>query len=126
RIRVYSTTTPANVLVSTIDKLINIQSGGFITFDNISFTGANNGIYFCSSPGLTIENCNFDFNYNGIYGNNCGESSANFKLQNSTINHSNNNAIDLPSETTGAVITNNVIKNSGVLIGMSGSGDGKA
>src|SRR6185437_7595975 len=44
----------------------------------------------------------------------------------STINHSNNNAIDLPSETAGAVITNNVIKNSGVLIGMSGSGDGKA
>ncbi|KAA9039312.1 T9SS type A sorting domain-containing protein [Ginsengibacter hankyongi] len=126
KIRVYSTNAPTNVLVSSIDKLVNIQSGGYITFSNLSFTGANDGIYFCSSPGLTIENCSFDFNYNGIYGNDCGGSSANFKLQNSIINHSNNNAIDLPSETIGAVISNNVIKNSGILIGMSGSGDGKA
>ncbi len=127
KIDVYSTSSPTNVQASSVDTLITMFRENYITFDNLSFTGANFDAFFIEScTHVTIINCNINFSYNGIHGGNYGgSSSANFILKNSTINHTNNNGIDLPSEFTSAMVSNNLVKNTGVIPGMGGSGDGK-
>lgn len=125
KIRVYSSSAPTNVQVSTKDTLIYMAYSNYITFNNLSFTGANSHaiwIYSCSN--LTLKGCTVDFSYNGITGQNFGKSSANFVLQNSTINHSNNNAIVLSDEFSSASISNNKITNTALFNGAGGSGDG--
>ena len=69
---------------------------------------------------ITVQNCSIDFCYNGILGEQFGGSqlSSNFTLQNSIINHTNNNALDLTIEFSNATISNNIIKNTGMLVGM--------
>ena len=37
KLRIYSTSTPANVQISTVDNLVYISGYNYITFDNISF-----------------------------------------------------------------------------------------
>ncbi len=126
KIQVYSLSSPANVQVSTVDTLVYIRYKNYITFTDLTFAGANfSGLYIGSCSNLTIQNCSIDFCNNGIYGGNWGSSSGNFILQNSTINHTNNNGVSTTSEFTGASITGNTIKNSGMLPGMGGNGDGQ-
>ncbi len=126
KIQVYSLSSPANVEVSTIDTLVYIRYKNYITFTDLTFTGANfSGLYIGSCSNLTIQNCSIDFCNNGIFGGNWGSSSGNFILKNSTVNHTNNNGVGTTSEFTGASITGNTIKNSGMLPGMGGNGDGQ-
>lgn len=50
----------------------------------------------------------------------------NFGIENCTVANSNNNGIDLGfNGSNNATIRNNLIKNTSVLTGMGGSGDGK-
>ncbi len=126
KIRVYSTSSAINVQVASLDTLVFMTYKNYITFDNISFRGANGeAFYIGSSSNITIQNSSIDFCYDGIFGADLGSSSANFKLQNSTINHSNNDAVKITKEFTNATISNNIIKNTGMIAGMGGSGDNK-
>jgi hypothetical protein len=117
KIRIYSTTTPSNVKVATIEALVTINSN-YLSFSNISFTGAN-GVVFWKQPntgfktGLTITNCSFS--YNGIsaayvYVNN-------FTFSNNTVTESNTNAVASTASST-AVISYNTISNIGLYPGM--------
>lgn len=127
KIRIYNTTTPTNVRVATIDTLVYMRFRNYITFDNLSIQGSNKDAFvILSSSNVTIQNCNIDYSgYDAIWGNqNNGQSSGNFVLKNTTINHTNNNAINLANEFTAPLITNNIIKNTGVVVGVGGSGDG--
>ena len=99
----------------------------YITFDNLSFQGSNkNAFVILSSSNITIQNCIINYSGgNAIWGNhNFGRPSSAFVLKNSTINNTNNVAIKLASEFAGALISNNTIKNTGMIVGMGGSGDG--
>ena len=126
KIRIYSTGTPSNVQVSTVDTLVNMLYRNNITFSNLSFVGANKSAFYIGScSNLTIQNCSIDFAYNGISSGNWGQSSANFILKNSTLNHTYNNGVSTTNEFVNASITNNTIKNTGLLPGMGGSGDGR-
>ena len=126
KLRIYSASSPTNVQVSSVDNLVYMTYKHYLTFDHISFTGANSSAFYIgSSDNLSLQNISMNFNYNGILGQNWGSSSANFVFQNSNINHTNNNALNLPGEFTGATISNNVIQNTGMIAGMGGSGDGK-
>jgi len=127
KIRVYSTTTPSNVQVATKDTLVYMKFRNYITFDNLTIQGSNKDAFvILASSYVTIQNCSIDFSgTDAIWGNqNWGSSSGSFILKNSTIAHTNNNAINLASEFTGALISHNTIKNTGMIVGMGGSGDG--
>ncbi len=127
KIKIYSTSTPSNVQVSTLSNLVYAVNRNNIVFNGIKFSGANSDAFYLGNfSQSTIQSCYFDFNYNTISGYEYGGSSPNITITGCTINHTNNNAIGLTSEFAGAKITNNLIKNSGVLPGMSGSGDGQA
>ena len=90
KIRIYSTGSPANVEVSTLDNLVYMIGKSNLTFDGIDFTGSNKrAFYIGSCSNVTIQNCNF--NYHGLYaiwgGNNYGSPSANFNFNHNTVNH---------------------------------------
>ena len=124
KLQMYSTSSPTNVQVSTIDILVNMKGTDNITFSNISFTGSNKAAFAINfSPHLNIFNCNIDFSgMNAIItrGGKCGS----FKLVNSTINHTNNNAIDLGGASPNCLLSYDTIKNTGMIAGMGASADG--
>lgn len=129
KIRIYSTSSPVNVQVSTIDTLVTIRPTsiflGYITFDGISFTGANIYAFSVSSAhDITIKNCSINFSgKNAVWGGqNRGAASSNFIFQDNTVNHTNNIALNLESEFAGALISRNTISNTGLQIGMGGDG----
>ncbi|MGN6541546.1 MAG: PKD domain-containing protein, partial [Ginsengibacter sp.] len=127
KIRIYSNLQPSGIQLSTLANVLYGVNKNYIRIDSMSFTGANTDAFYLGNVGnWTIQNCTFDFNYNGIKGYQYGGSSSNLLISNCLVNHSNNNAISLSPEFAGAIISNNVIKNSGLLLGMSGSGDGQA
>lgn len=126
KISVYNIGAPTNVKLATRDTLVYIVNKSYITFDGLSFTGANGqAFYLGNASNLTIKNCTFDFNYNAIAGYQFGGSSSNLLIDSCTFNHTNNNAINLPSEFAGATITNNTIKNTGMISGLAASGQSR-
>lgn len=123
KLKIYSTSMPSNVQISTIDTLVTIKLKSYITFENITFEGANkNAFVILSSNDVTINYCNINHTgVDAIWGSqNWGRTSNNFKLMNSTISETNNNAIILADEFTNALISNNNISNTGVNAGMGG------
>ena len=126
KLRIYSTATPAGVQIATLDSLVVLTGRSYITFDNISFQGANTqSIQINHSPNVTIQNCDINFSgREGIFGSKTG-SSLYLLIQNCTINHINNNGIDIPKvDFDNATIRLNTIKNCGVYYGMIDRGDG--
>jgi hypothetical protein len=127
---VYSTSAPS-VQVSSIDTLVLINHKDYITFDNISFTGAN--IYTLkvdTSHNLTIKNCSI--NYAGSFGV-WASKSRNIVIDNDTIQNCYNIGLLLGFHRTNvtgiaidsckkATITNNIIKNIGTVAGMASHG----
>ena len=115
KIQMYSTSSPTNVQVSTVDILVNIKGADYITFSNISFKGSNKASFAINfSPHLNIFKCSID--YSGINaiitrGGRCGS----FKMVNSTINHTNNNAIDLGGASPNCMLSYDTIKNTGII-----------
>src|SRR6185312_2157728 len=125
KLRIYSSSTPQNVQLASIDNLLYSAYKNNVTIQNVSFTGANNAAFYIGScANMEIRNCSTDYCYNGLLGANFGGSSNNFRFENCMLNHSNNNGINLTNEFTNAFVSNNTIQNSGVLLGMFGSGGG--
>ena len=57
KLRIYSTSTPTNVQITTKDTLAYMKYRSYITFDNLSFKGANkNAFVILSSNHITIQN----------------------------------------------------------------------
>ena len=127
KIDIYETGKPPMVQVSTIDTLVNIQFQNDISFDNISFTGANAyAFWITGSKRIVIRHCKLDLNYNGVRGQNSGHgNSSGFIFTSDSVLHTNNNAVDMASEFSADTITNNLIRNTGIFPGMGGSGDGQ-
>ena len=121
KLRIFSVGTPTNVKVSTISDVVFISTKNFITFDNINFQGSNTRTFaILSSANITIKNCNIDYNgKDAVFGNqNLGSPSSTFKLLTSSIGYTNNIAVNLSDEFTGALISNNSITNTGMYDGM--------
>lgn len=126
KLSVYSTSEPTDVKLATRDTLVYIVNKSYITFDGIDFTGANGQVFYLGNTShLTIKNCDFDFNYNGIKGYQFGGTSSNMLIDSCTFNYTNNNAIDLTSEFAGATITHNLIQNTGMIEGLASSGQSR-
>ncbi|MGE5394960.1 MAG: right-handed parallel beta-helix repeat-containing protein, partial [Candidatus Saccharibacteria bacterium] len=116
KLRIYSATTPQNVKIATIQDLVTMHAS-YITFDNLTLTGANNcGIYNydANTSYLNIQNSTISFSGNkGVQVWN-----EHFTMENSVISDSNNAGLDLPAGNSNAIIRNNTIQNSGVFAGM--------
>lgn len=129
KLRIFSSSSPTGVKVATIDTLVTMGwNRGFITFDNISFIGSNKDHFVIKScPSVTIQNCQFDFaGKDVIWGAINGGSpfSPNFIFDNNSVNHTNNNVLNLREEFTNALIKNNTINNTALFPGMGASGEG--
>ena len=123
KIRIYYTSTPPPIQVSTVTNLINLVYTNNpiktnITINNINFTGAEGNlmnIYYCYN--LTISNCNFSY---------AGINAIEFKyaknliIQNCTINDVNMIGIHESNCSLNDYITikNNTLKRIGINAGM--------
>ena len=116
KIRIYSISTPVNVKVSTVDTLVNLNQKNYITFDNLSFQGSNVATFqLYLGQNIAIQNCSID--YSGCTAVQC-RGSIYPTIRNTTINHTNDNAIRLDYSSRNAYVGNNIIKNTGILPGM--------
>lgn len=126
KLSVYSTTTPANVQIATLDTLIvlPIYSHDY-TFQNIIFTGCNDAVVNINSvSNLTFDSCTFQFNYDVTNEANWGENSDNLIIQNCEFYDISNSAIKKSTEATNSKILNNTFRRIGMIPGAGGSGDG--
>lgn len=113
------------VKVSSIDQIASLLGRNYITFDNLTFEGANlYAVQISNSDYVTVQNCNIRFTGNtAIYGPWNG-TSPDCKILNNTISNSNNIGIRLMGDHTNAVVSGNKVSASGLIIGMGLSGDG--
>ena len=111
----------SKVEVSVVDTLVEMKYADYIGFDGIALEGANvNAFDIGSSSHVTLQSCDIDFSgKTAIWGSSYyGLNSDHFKLEASTIDHTNNDAIDLGGEFVDAAIRHNTIRNTGLIGGM--------
>jgi parallel beta-helix repeat protein len=117
KLKVYSTSQPANVQVSTIETLLTNASKNYITLDGISFIGSNgDNIVFSSASYFTIQNCTINYSgLDGIYSS--WSNGSNLIVENCTIDNSNNNGIGTTPYLINCTIRSNTVTNSGIIFG---------
>ena len=113
KIRIYSTTSPTNVQVTTVSNLLSSNGYDYITVDGIDFTGANStALYFASSTDNSkVQNCNVSFA--GSYG--IDMNGVNGIINNNTVNDCGSAGIFKGG--TGGTVTNNTVRNIGIVEG---------
>ena len=121
KLSIYSTSTPTNINVPTVQTAISCNSKQYITFDNLDIRGFNStGINTTSQTGITIQNCDFSFiGQDGIYayGN-----SGNLIVTNCTFSNINSRGIH-GGASSNATITYNTLNRIGFYAGMGGNED---
>ncbi|MCU7550617.1 Ig-like domain-containing protein [Chitinophagaceae bacterium LB-8] len=118
----FGSSTPSSyqVKASVLTNVVYISGYNYITFDNLTFEGANDdALYIKSSTGTQVLNCNIlNTGNNGIE----ATSTTKLLVENSTIDYSNNNGIFLTGGNSYTTIRSNAIKNSGIFAGMGFNG----
>jgi len=113
--------TTKTVKVGTTDNLVNITSKSYITFENLTFEGANvNAIELQTTPGIVVQNCTVQYiGRNGIYIT-TSSVGATLIVDNCLIQQVLQAGIlDRGSGTSGSLlwVKNNTIKNIGMIHG---------
>jgi parallel beta-helix repeat protein len=111
-----------NVQTSVIDYLAYVNGRDYITFDQLSFEGANlAALYVFDAQHITVQNCNVD-----LSGTNAitASFSTYVTVENCSINQSLNDAIVLTWGCPDSSIRRNTIKNTALMAGMGSSGTG--
>lgn len=130
KIRIYSTSMPGTVKVSTIDTLVYTKQNDNINFDSLDFIGSNkDAIVYPGSQNIHITNCGFYFHGKDViwcYMNLGANSASGFVFDNNIVNHVNNNVFVVATESTGGHIGDNILKNVGLQQGMAADGSDKS
>ncbi|HEY1870914.1 MAG TPA: hypothetical protein VGG71_07645, partial [Chitinophagaceae bacterium] len=96
KIRMYfgsSSPSSYSIMASAATNNVTISSKAYITFANLSFTGANAKAFnIVSSNNILINNC--DIAFVGINGISANSSCSSINVSNSTFSNINNNGID--------------------------------
>src|SRR6185312_8423342 len=123
KIRIYNTTTPSNVQVSSIDELVLLSGLNWVTFDGITFEGANSNLLENrNSKNIVIQNCSLLFaGQKAIYINGAASSNESMTINGNIFSDNNENAILTGSYTSTILIENNSITNTGMIPGMGTS-----
>ena len=118
KLRIYSTSSPTNVKISTLDDLVTIN-GSNITIQNIDFVGSNSKTFnITGSTYDKIQNCNISFSGgDAIFGGYIDN--TNFTVEGCTITDSNNGGIGIAKYFTNVIIRSNTITNTGTIYGAS-------
>lgn len=124
---VYMGASALNARVSTVDTIVNFggKNGQAIrsnlTIENISIEGGNEfGVFGWDGVNITVKNCDVKYCTDGIYLWNI----TNSLIDGNLVENSNNNGITARGRVSlPTVIRNNTIRNSGLVPGMSRSGD---
>lgn len=115
KLRIYSTSSPSNVQIATIENLVSIDVKSYVVFDNLAIKGSNSAGINCLEYGgnnLTIQNCDVSFaGQQGIV-----SLENNSTIQNNTVNYAN--SLGIYTSQPNCLIQNNTIKNINMLEGM--------
>ncbi len=120
KIRIYSTSQPANVKVASVDNLL-IINGDYITIDGINLLGANGNVIYTASTTVdhvNIQNCSVLYAGNATLQLRC----AYFDVQNNTIAYANNKGVSL-DRCSNVTFKNNNIHDISILAGMGNTGN---
>jgi len=121
KIQLYSSGTPSNIQVATVDNLITINGYNYITFNGLSFIGSNSSlIHITNATYITVQNCSIDYSGKDAITGDGMQPSTGLTVKNCSINHSNNYGITLRNTFNYATIQSNTINNTGWVPGMSG------
>ncbi|MCQ6956328.1 right-handed parallel beta-helix repeat-containing protein [Mucilaginibacter aquariorum] len=115
---------PSAVIVKTssVANLVDIRRSNYITFEDISFTGSGkNSFNIIQAKGITIKNCSM---VNSGAEAILASYSPFLSVQDCLINNSLSGGINLDAGCINASISNNTIKNTGLMAGMGKSGTG--
>jgi parallel beta-helix repeat protein len=119
KLDIYSSSTPANVKISTVNVLFDLTSKSYLSFDNLDIRGSVGRLTVVTgSSNITFTNCDLsNAGSDAVYG---GSGTSYFDFENCTINNSNHTAITLDglASTSNAIIRNNNINNSAMNPGM--------
>ncbi|WP_342645887.1 right-handed parallel beta-helix repeat-containing protein [Mucilaginibacter sp. CSA2-8R] len=112
----FSVTTP------TVSNLVDIKRFNYVTFENLTFTGAgNNSFNIVQSKKITIKNCNINMTgAEAIFAN----YSPYITVENCKINHSLSSGLNFDAGCINSIISNNRINNTGLIAGAGKSGSG--
>ncbi|RZK25682.1 MAG: right-handed parallel beta-helix repeat-containing protein, partial [Flavobacterium sp.] len=107
---------------SDCDTLFYLNGSNFLSFNNLTLTGASiTAIELLNSNDIVVDNCKI------IYSGNYAIRSTNSKrliIQNSTVENTNGNAIQLDYDSKSSIIRNNIIRNTGTKLGLGNNSDG--
>ncbi len=119
KLRIYSTSSPTNVKVTTIDRLVYTNGFDYVTFDNVDFEGANTTLLENrNSQHLVIQNCTFNFSGRyGLYIDNGNSQNESMTIDHNVFNNITENTMSFLGYTTNAWIKNNTISNTGMIGG---------
>lgn len=116
KLKIYSTSSPTNIKVATIDDLCTINAS-YVVIDGLKFEGANDNIFTGNGTvrnGIQVKNCTILYSGGTVMNNiNC----ENFLIHNNVVTYGNNNGIS-GGTADNVTITKNVISNIGVYQGM--------
>ena len=117
KLLIYSTSSPTNVQVATIDYLISGNARSYLTVDNITLQGVNSSaISISSSNYITITNC--QILYAGVDGIIMPTISTYFAARNNTIQYCNNHGITCGNGTN-TTIEHNTLSKVGIIEGVT-------
>ncbi|MEO7048948.1 MAG: MBG domain-containing protein [Ferruginibacter sp.] len=119
KIRIYSTSSPTGVQISTVDTLVYLSNNkNYISFQNIDFTGSNKAtIENLNAKYNTYTNCNFLFaGQSGVH-NSYGGAATGMGFYNCTFNQINGSAIDLSGDADAVTVNNCTVVNVGMVFG---------
>jgi len=118
KISIYSTSQPTDVKVASVEYLISSNNKGYITISNLNLIGSNTtSIYFAGSSTTynVVSNCTI--NYSGLNGVHLYWS-PNITVDNTTIKNSNYSAVFAETNCSNAMISNNTIDSTAMIIGV--------
>ncbi len=116
QLTMYSTASPANVKISTVDTVCYIQNRDYITVKDLEIRGANQeGISLSVTTGIVIDGC--FINYSGTNAIRA-RASVSPLIQNNILNDNYNCAVELTDEANlSAKVLNNKIARTGAVPG---------
>lgn len=109
------------VKVSSIVNLVNADTRSYITFDNLSLSGANNRIISLSTASnIIVQNCDIANSGEDVIWANGG---SNNQFLNNNVTRTNNNVIT-GNNSQSWTITGNTITDTGIVAGMAANRKG--
>ncbi len=126
KLRIFSTSSPANVQVATVDELVLNSSANFITYDHIDLIGANSHLFENRhSQNIIVQNCSFkNAGKIAIYINSAVSSNESMVIDGNVFQDNTIAAMTFLTFTSNVWIKNNTINNTGMIPG-SGSASGQ-